>query len=130
MTQKILIVDDSRTILRISSKIVSSILPAMEVVTFDSPKKALEEITNSSDVFEFAFLDYNMEEMNGIELVQALLSLSPQRVSSQNISIVSANVQEAVIEKAKNLGISFLPKPFDEQKLRSFLEQRGFSSGK
>lgn len=125
---KILIVDDSRTILKMSANLVKTIIPDAEIILFDTPFKAVEMM--SSDVcVDLAFLDYNMEGMNGLELAQAILQVNPAPVLNENICIVSANTQEVVKKRANELGIEFIEKPFDESKLKNFLSLKGFSYG-
>lgn len=127
---KILLVDDSKTILKLSSKLLSSVVPDCEIVTFDTPMNALEFFrANSGQKLDFALLDYNMESMNGVELAEALFQLTPSPLSPSQTSIVSANIQEAVIQKASALGISYIPKPLDQSKLKDFLSAKGIILG-
>ena len=125
---KILLVDDSKTILKMSAKLLSSIVPECETVTFDTPAKVLEFFrSNPGQKLDFAFLDYNMEAMSGVELAEALFQLSPPPFSPLQVSIVSANIQEAVIKKAEALGISYIPKPLDQAKVKDFFSRKGIS---
>lgn len=121
---KFLIVDDSKTILKLNTRIITSVYPDAEVLSFDIPQKALEAFKAGSFA-DYAFLDYNMDEMNGIELAEALIGLGHDSIAGKNICIVSANIQEAVIHRASTLGIEFMSKPFDAQKLKDFLTKRG-----
>lgn len=125
---KILIVDDSRTILKMSANLVKTIIPDAEIILFDTPLKAVEMMSSGVCV-DLAFLDYNMEGMNGLELAQAILQVNPAPVLNKNICIVSANTQEVVKKRANELGIEFIEKPFDESKLKNFLSLKGFSYG-
>src|SRR3989344_4960466 len=125
---KILIVDDSRTILKMSANLVKTIIPDAEIILFDTPLKAVEMMSSGVHV-DVAFLDYNMEGMNGLELAQAILQVNPAPIMNGNICIVSANTQEVVKKRANELGLEFIEKPFDESKLKSFLSQaRSLSS--
>lgn len=125
---KILIVDDSRTILKLSAKLVKTIVPGAEIILFNTPLQAIEAMSSGVCV-DLAFLDYNMEGMNGLELAQAMLQVHPAPILNGNICIVSANTQEVVKKRANELGIEFIEKPFDESKLKSFLSLKGFSYG-
>lgn len=127
MTLKFLIVDDSKTILKMNSKLISKVVPDAEILMFNSGAEVVEVL--SSLTFDFAFLDYNMEGMDGVELAQILLSRSPVPFTADRICILSANIQDAVVCKARDLGIGFIPKPMDELKLVQFLEQRGEKRG-
>ena len=125
---KILIVDDSKTILKMSANLVKTIIPDAEIILFDTPLKAVEMMSSGVHV-DVAFLDYNMEGMNGLELAQAILQVNPAPIMNGNICIVSANTQEVVKKRANELGLEFIEKPFDESKLKSFLSLKGFSYG-
>ena len=125
---KILIVDDSKTILKMSANLVKTIIPDAEIILFDTPLKAVEMMSSGVHV-DVAFLDYNMEGMNGLELAQAILQVNPAPIMNGNICIVSANTQEVVKKRANELGLEFIEKPFDEAKLKSFLSLKGFSYG-
>lgn len=129
MTKKILIVDDSKTILKLNSRIITALMPDAEILSFDIPSLAIEGLKVCSFKLDYAFLDYNMAGMNGVELAQALVEINPSPIAYKNICVVSANIQDAVVNRVKNLGMDFVAKPFDEQKLRTFLEQRGSKLG-
>ena len=129
MTKKILIVDDSKTILKLNTRIITALMPDAEILAFDIPQLALDGLQVCNFKLDFAFLDYNMAGMNGVELAQTLVGINPSPIAYSNICIVSANIQEAVTSRVKNLGMEFVAKPFNEQKLKAFLEQRGIKLG-
>lgn len=123
MSLRILIVDDSKTILKINTRIVKTVLPDAEVITFESPELAIQSLERDK-IIDFALLDYNMEGMNGIEFAETMLNWTPALIAKERICIISANSQDAVLMKAKALGISFLMKPFDEEKLRTLMSAK------
>jgi DNA-binding NtrC family response regulator len=55
---------------------------------------------------EFAILDYRMEVINGLEVAKELLAIRP------TIRIIVASADEAVEKEVRQVGFSFLRKPF------------------
>lgn len=122
---KILIVDDSRSIVKMNSKIAQSLLPDAEIISFLNPKEAIETIKNEGHTFKIAMLDYNMKDLNGIELAEALVSEKIGLESYEQITIVSANIQAAVKAKATEKGIHFIDKPLKVDELKKFFNLKG-----
>ena len=65
-----------------------------------------------------AIVDFNMPHKDGLDLAVDLRALTPD----MPIGIISANHQQEVVDRARALGASFLPKPLTEQSLREFLK--------
>ena len=124
MKNVVLTIDDSKVILKINKKMLLELFPDCEVLSFLSPKEAIEGLEKLDCSINFALLDYNMEGMDGVELAQKLVDNETCSISYQKIAIVSANIQPAVQEKAKGLGMDFIPKPLDQEKLEKFLKDR------
>lgn len=129
MSKKILIVDDSRVQLMTMTKLLSEIFSQHEIKSYSTPQDAFDDINEKKHEFHFALIDYNMPGMTGIELVEKLLSLPFTALKANNVSLLSANIQEAVQQKAFSLDIDFIAKPFDKEKLKGFLEKKGISNG-
>lgn len=125
VTKRILVVDDSKTILKLNSRLITNIVPGAEIITFETPQKALDTLSVENVKIDFAFLDYNMEGMNGIELATHLVGLPSKIIQFENISIVSANIQEAVMKKAAEMKIHFISKPLENEQLKVFFQTRG-----
>jgi len=129
MSNSILIVDDSRVQLMLVSNILKEVFPQYDVLSYTSPINALEEIKSKGVKIHFALIDYNMEGMSGIELIEQLLHCDFSPVDVSRVSLLSANIQEAVQNKASDLGVDFIAKPFDREKLVLFLDKKGISHG-
>lgn len=127
MSKRILIVDDSRVLLMITTKLLKEIYPDCEVNAYSKPSEAFADIKVNSYEFYFALIDYNMPGMTGIELIEQLVQLPHEVLKIEHTSLLSANIQEAVQQKATDLGIDFIPKPLDKEKLISFLDRKGIS---
>ena len=116
MIYKLLIVDDSKLARMAVVKALKSCYPEWPRVEAGSAGEALEALQR--DKPQVALVDFNMPNKDGLDLAADLRALSP----GMPIGIISANHQQAVIDRARALGASFLPKPLTEQSLREFLK--------
>jgi len=115
MTYKLLIVDDSKLARMAVIKALSSCYPDWQRVEAGSAADALKAVKQEKP--HIAIVDFNMPDKDGLELAVDLRALTPE----MPIGIISANHQQAVVDRARALGASFLPKPLTEQSLREFL---------
>lgn len=65
-----LIVDDNEFCRNAVARIVKQYVPLCSV--FENPSHALSAISKAENPFDLAFIDYNMPDMNGIELVKRM----------------------------------------------------------
>ena len=115
MTYKLLIVDDSKLARMAVIKALSSCYPDWPRVEAGNAADALTAVKQEKP--HIAIVDFNMPNRDGLELVVDLRALTPD----MPIGVISANHQQAVVDRARALGASFLPKPLTEQSLREFL---------
>ena len=115
MIYKLLIVDDSKLARMAVIKALSSCYPDWQRVEAGSAADALKAVKQEKP--HIAIVDFNMPDKDGLELAVDLRALTPE----MPIGIISANHQQAVVDRARALGASFLPKPLTEQSLREFL---------
>jgi len=115
MIYKLLIVDDSKLARMAVIKALSSCYPEWERIEAGSAADALKAVQQEKP--HIAIVDFNMPNKDGLELAVDLRALTPD----MPIGIISANHQQAVVDRARALGASFLPKPLTEQSLREFL---------
>ena len=71
----------------------------------------------SDGSFDIALLDFNMPGMNGLELLAKLRGI----YSEMAVAMVSANIQDTVVARTRELGATFIAKPFSEEALSDFL---------
>lgn len=109
--------------------ILKKTFPNHEIIKFQSPVEALQYIKEHKTSIHFALLDYNMEGLTGLELALQLVELGDEVLPKNNIALVSANIQKAVQDKAADVGIKFIDKPLDEEKLNYFLNERNILCG-
>lgn len=115
MIYKLLIVDDSKLARMAVIKALSSCYPDWQRVEAGSAADALHAVQKEKP--DIAIVDFNMPQRDGLDLVGDLRALTPD----MPIGIISANHQQEVVDRARALGASFLPKPLTEKSLREFL---------
>jgi len=89
--------------------------PDWEVVEATGASDALEAIT-SADV-DIALIDFNMPGLDGLELVAKIRESEP----TMPVALVSANLQDEIIARARELKAAFIPKPLTDEALGAFL---------
>ena len=115
MIYKVLIVDDSKLARMAVIKALSSCYPGWQRVEAANAADALKAVQNEKP--DIAIVDFNMPQRDGLDLAGDLRALTPD----MPIGIISANHQQEVVDRARALGASFLPKPLTEKSLREFL---------
>ena len=112
---KVLIVDDSKLARMVMASAFRRLRPEWELIEAASANDALTKI--SAGEVDIALIDFNMPEMDGLEL------LSKVRAVSQHMpaAIVSANLQDEIIARARELKAAFIPKPLTDEALGAFL---------
>ena len=66
---------------------------------------------------DIAFIDFNMPGTDGLTLAAKLR----ERWPDMPIAVISANVQDDIIARARALDASFMPKPLTDEALVAFL---------
>jgi CheY-like chemotaxis protein len=111
----ILIVDDSRVSRMLVRAIIDHADKQAKVIEASNGEEALAKIENAP--ITIAILDLNMPGMDGLVLATELR----KRFPSAKMGLLTANIQNIIREKAKDLGISFIPKPITEEKILGFM---------
>lgn len=115
MTQKILIVDDSKLARMAVIKALNALRPDWTRLEASNADEALALIKGSAP--DVALLDFNMPGKDGLTLAVEIRGLAPQI----SLAVISANHQIEVIERTRAAGAFFLPKPLTEKTLVEFL---------
>ncbi len=115
MTVTVLIVDDSKLARIVAGKHISGLQPDWERVEANNADEALLLVKERS--IDVALLDYNMPGKNGLDLAVELRSLFP----TMPIAVITANVQDEIIARARSVNATFVAKPLTEDALRGFL---------
>ena len=115
MPNKILIVDDSKLARMVMTSALRRLRPDFDIIEATNANGALEAVSN--DAVDIALIDFNMPGMDGLELVAMLRKSKPQ----MPIAVVSANIQDEIIGRARELNAAFIAKPLTDEALAAFL---------
>jgi CheY-like chemotaxis protein len=115
MATVILIVDDSKLARLVAVKAIKALQPDWERLEAGNAEEALGIV--ASRQVDVALLDFNMPGMNGLELAAELRALRP----TMPLALITANIQDEVISRARAVNAAFVGKPLTEDGLRGFL---------
>ena len=115
MPHSVLIVDDSKLARMVMVSAFRRIRPDWGLIEATSADEALKAI--SAAAVDIALVDFNMPGTDGLELVARIRHAHP----TMPVAIVSANVQDEIIARARELNAAFVPKPLTDEALGAFL---------
>lgn len=115
MALTVLIVDDSKLARIVAGKTVKALQPDWERVEASNAEEALAILAERS--VDLALLDFNMPGQDGLMLAATLR----ERYPTMPIAVITANVQDEVMARARAVGATFVGKPVTEDGLRGFL---------
>lgn len=115
MSVHVLIVDDSKLARIVAGKALASLQPDWTKAEAGSAAHALELIDQTH--FDVALIDFNMTEKDGLELASELRALRPD----MPLAIITANIQDEIIARAREIGAAFVAKPVTPEGLEGFL---------
>jgi CheY-like chemotaxis protein len=121
MSVTVMIVDDSKLARIVAGKAVSELQPAWQKVEAGSAALALELLENQT--VQIALIDFNMADKDGLELASELRVLYPD----MPIAIITANVQDEIIARAREIGAAFVPKPVTVDGIEPFISGAALS---
>jgi len=111
----VLVVDDSRMSRLMIKTIIAMHRPGWEILEAGDGAQALR--VAEEQAIDVATLDMNMPGMDGVTLGTELRKRFPKA----EISLITANVQRAVRERAEQAHLTFVPKPISEERLLGYL---------
>ncbi len=115
MTITVLIVDDSKLARIVAGKAIASLQPGWGRVEAANADEALARIAQGG--IDVALLDFNMPGRDGLDLAAEIRALHP----AMPLAVITANVQDEVVKRARAVGAAFVSKPLSEDGLRGFL---------
>ena len=121
MPVTVMIVDDSKLARIVASKALSELQPEWSKVEAASAADALKIIEDQH--VDVALIDFNMSEKDGLELAGELRVLRP----NMPLAIITANVQDEIIARARAVGAGFVAKPVTREGLEPFISGAALS---
>jgi CheY-like chemotaxis protein len=115
MSHNILIVDDSKLARMVVTSALRRIRPDWTITEATSGEEALAAVQKGG--IQIALVDFNMPGMDGLALVAKLR----QTDARMPIAVVSANLQDEIIARARELNAAFVGKPLTDEALGAFL---------
>jgi CheY-like chemotaxis protein len=116
MPYKVLVVDDSKLARMSVARALMALHPDWTRIEASNADEAMA--LAKREAVDIALLDFNMPGRDGLALAAELRGLN----ADMPLAVVSANFQEEIVSRARDVGASFLTKPLTEQQLRSFLD--------
>jgi CheY-like chemotaxis protein len=115
MPYKVLIVDDSKLARMIMASAFRRLRPDWELTEASNAAEAIDAITAGS--VDIALVDFNMPGTDGLELVADIRKIRP----GMPVAVVSANLQDEIIARTRELNAAFVAKPLTDDALGAFL---------
>jgi CheY-like chemotaxis protein len=115
MTRTVLVVDDSKLARMVVKSILVKTRADWRVVEAAGPEQALDLLDGEG--IDIALIDFNMPEHDGLWLASAIRDRDPE----MPIAILSANAQDAILARARELDAAFVEKPISDEALAAFL---------
>lgn len=115
MQYKALTVDDSKLARMMMASAFRRIRPEWQLLEAANADDALDAISAGS--VDIALVDLNMPGIDGLALVAKIREKHPR----MPVAVVSANVQEEIIARVRELDAAFVPKPLTDEALGAFL---------
>ncbi len=111
----VLIVDDSKLARMVTGRALLALQPDWVRVEAANGDEALTRMTAGG--VDLVLFDYNMPGKNGLELAEEVRSLHP----TMPIALITANLQDEIVARARALNAAFVAKPVTEAGLRGFI---------
>jgi CheY-like chemotaxis protein len=115
MSFKVLIVDDSKLARFVVGKALAALQPDWTRIEASGAAEAIALL--DAEGADIALIDFNMSAKDGLELASELRVSWPH----MPIAILTANIQDEIISRARQIGAAFIPKPITTDRLEGFL---------
>lgn len=115
MQYKVLVVDDSKLARMVMASALRRVKPDWSLVECKGADEALDAISNGT--VDVALIDFNMPGTDGLQLIARIRQTHP----TMPVAVVSANVQDEIIGRARELNAGFIAKPLTDETLGAFL---------
>jgi CheY-like chemotaxis protein len=124
MAHTVLIVDDSKLARMVATKALAKLRPDWAYVEAGDAKQAVDALQSQN--VDISLIDLNMPGEGGLALAADLRRQRP----NMPIAVVTANVQDEIVARVRELDATFVPKPLTEEALAAFLTGAKLRLGK
>lgn len=115
MAITVLIVDDSKLARIVAGKTLATLQPDWEKIEAGNAQEALAILGKRK--IDLSMIDFNMPDKDGLALAAEIRSTYP----TMPIAVITANIQDEVIARAREVNATFVSKPLTEEGLRGFI---------
>jgi len=115
MRYNVLVVDDSKLARMVMASAMRRIRPEWQLLEATNADDAVKTIS-AGDV-DIAVVDFNMPGIDGLELVATIRKAHPM----MPVAVISANLQDEIVGRARELNAVFVAKPLTDEALGGFL---------
>lgn len=116
---KVLLVDDSKT-MRIIQKKAFACLGDVAFYEAGDGIEALKTFKSVDNGFDFALIDWNMPNMNGLELLKQIRAFDPQ---TPLIMVTTEAEKENIVAALRAGATGYILKPFTPENLRTKVQE-------
>jgi CheY-like chemotaxis protein len=115
MPVKVLVVDDSKLARINAGKALGQLQPEWQRLEAGSADEALAVL--EQERVDVALVDFNMAGTDGLALAGQLREAYP----TMPIALITANIQDEIISRARAINVSFVAKPLTSEGLSGFV---------
>jgi two-component system chemotaxis response regulator CheY len=118
MSKKIILVDDSRTILATAEMALEDLINSgvISLKTYINPAELRDELLSGSEDYDLLISDINMPQLNGLDLSSELKK--NDKFKNKPILILTTESSAEMKAQGKEIGVTgWLVKPFSDEKL-------------
>ena len=115
MTRTVLVVDDSKLARMVVKSILAKTGSDWQISEAANAREALDLLASSN--IDVALIDFNMPDHDGLWLAAEIRAGD----TDMPIAILSANAQDAILARARELDVGFVEKPLSDEALTAFL---------
>jgi response regulator RpfG family c-di-GMP phosphodiesterase len=119
MQKRLLLIDDNQEIIEVISEIISDLF---EVCDSANTVEEAEELLKKNN-YSMIFLDINLENRNGAEVVKFLLENPDNANKNSPFVIISGIITPQFVDKHQKRFAGILMKPFEHEEVRRIAEE-------